>query len=522
MAFASNNPFRSAANTAKSLDPFAVDTLPGAAQNNGYSGYRTASFNSKNPFLDLVEDDVAGLDEAAPVLSRRSVSDTEHENWRPLPDLLFKSSGSELVNGHNDNYSFHQTAPPPPPRRSNRSYNLQEEIQNFRSRPRRNSESSIFEAHGIIEAYMPLDWDSKPKDHTLHHQASMGFLTDSRRMKSRRTGSEEQEDPFATPHATERTHLKSHLNLAEDAYSSSKRNSNSHEHRSQYRSHKTQHQHLKSSSTSPPKKNSSGGVKSSSPSSKSRAKSAKALASLDKIDKLDVTGISGTGFHHDGPFDACNPHRNKNKKKAPMLAFPIDSENNMLGVPRYLVDEFHQIREVQGINSMRFDPSLKSEPVHGDISLGLGSSTFLEGAPASKAAIMQQKLKDKESDGSVNFSGLGVVNEGSGNSNNHTSSNGANSGLNRKKSIVQKIRGMKSEDRLQIDTSSTASARRSETISEEEERQSSVPRMIRQTSSPGASRGQSRSPTSPKDENGAKLLKRVKSLKVGGRRKVES
>src|SRR5437667_11000472 len=37
-------------------------------------------------------------------------------------------------------------------------------------------------------------------------------------------------------------------------------------------------------------------------------------------------------FHHDGPFDACNPHRNrKGSRRAPMQAFPVDSANNALG-----------------------------------------------------------------------------------------------------------------------------------------------------------------------------------------------
>ncbi|EFQ97946.1 hypothetical protein MGYG_00982 [Nannizzia gypsea CBS 118893] len=54
---------------------------------------------------------------------------------------------------------------------------------------------------------------------------------------------------------------------------------------------------------------------------------------LDIIDKLDVTGIYGPGsFHHDGPFDACNPHRNrKGSRAAPMQAFPKDSRNMAIG-----------------------------------------------------------------------------------------------------------------------------------------------------------------------------------------------
>ncbi|KAI7197886.1 hypothetical protein KC324_g4082, partial [Hortaea werneckii] len=57
---------------------------------------------------------------------------------------------------------------------------------------------------------------------------------------------------------------------------------------------------------------------------------------LDIIDKLDVTGIYGPGLiHHDGPFDACNPHRNKtsgkSRRPAPMQAFGADSMNMVLG-----------------------------------------------------------------------------------------------------------------------------------------------------------------------------------------------
>ncbi|KAG9127375.1 hypothetical protein FRC07_014539 [Ceratobasidium sp. 392] len=45
---------------------------------------------------------------------------------------------------------------------------------------------------------------------------------------------------------------------------------------------------------------------------------------VDVIDKLDYSGIGAAMFHHDGPFDACAPARNKNKTKAPMYAFDGD------------------------------------------------------------------------------------------------------------------------------------------------------------------------------------------------------
>ncbi|KAF8761900.1 Pal1 cell morphology protein [Rhizoctonia solani] len=53
---------------------------------------------------------------------------------------------------------------------------------------------------------------------------------------------------------------------------------------------------------------------------------------VDVIDKLDYSGIGAATFHHDGPFDACAPSRNKNKTKAPMYAFddvPLQQAEDM-------------------------------------------------------------------------------------------------------------------------------------------------------------------------------------------------
>ncbi|KAL8789921.1 MAG: hypothetical protein Q9195_006582 [Heterodermia aff. obscurata] len=187
---------------------------------------------------------------------------------------------------------------------------------------------------------------------------------------------------------------------------------------------------------------------------------------LDIIDQLDVTSIYGTGLvHHDGPFDACNPHRNrKGSQRAPMQAFAKDSANNALGgsgpVNKNIdLAQFHGRGDEgftdyskSGVNSsvidtsepyagsstagrfgrevrpgadraMNFNATDRVEPVHGDESLGLGTSTFLDGAPAPRAAIQR---RESESD-----------NGGLGNS----------GGLGRKKSLVQKIRGINRSDR---------------------------------------------------------------------------
>ncbi|PVH17307.1 uncharacterized protein CXQ87_000191 [Candidozyma duobushaemuli] len=144
---------------------------------------------------------------------------------------------------------------------------------------------------------------------------------------------------------------------------------------------------------------------------------------LDTIDKLDVSAFFGGRFHHDGPFDACTPHRNKNQKAAPVMAFPADGPNtSMKALPKgankdshlYMAfGDSHDRNEIVGsvgaqnggiqavpkTNRTSNDPSTmytprqnpsvtafdvhaKAEPIHGPSTAGLGSTTFLDGAPA--------------------------------------------------------------------------------------------------------------------------------------------
>ena len=73
-----------------------------------------------------------------------------------------------------------------------------------------------------------------------------------------------------------------------------------------------------------------------------------------------------------------------------------------------------------------FNPTDRIEPVHGDESLGLGTSTFLEGAPAARSAAHG---RPSESEG---FNGVG---------------GGSGGGLSRKRSLAQKIRGISNANR---------------------------------------------------------------------------
>ncbi|KAI1329962.1 Pal1-domain-containing protein [Xylariaceae sp. FL0255] len=127
---------------------------------------------------------------------------------------------------------------------------------------------------------------------------------------------------------------------------------------------------------------------------------------LDIIDQLDATSIYGTGlFHHDGPFDACNPHRNrKGSRRAPMQAFAKDSANNtiggagpinkrpdhklFMGTEPYDATRMYAGEKLKKSDIEQFDP--KGVTIeHGEETLGLGSSTFLEGAPAARTAILR-------------------------------------------------------------------------------------------------------------------------------------
>ncbi|RPD55830.1 hypothetical protein L227DRAFT_294105 [Lentinus tigrinus ALCF2SS1-6] len=58
--------------------------------------------------------------------------------------------------------------------------------------------------------------------------------------------------------------------------------------------------------------------------SSSRTKK-KGSSHADVIDRLDFSGV-GPMFHHDGPFDACAPSRNRHRTKAPMMAWSAGQE----------------------------------------------------------------------------------------------------------------------------------------------------------------------------------------------------
>lgn len=116
-----------------------------------------------------------------------------------------------------------------------------------------------------------------------------------------------------------------------------------------------------------------------------------------------------------------------------MQAFPSDSANMQLGGAgplrsRIDLDKFHgrgeegfsEYAATRKATTAVIDPHARIEPVHGDESYGLGTSTFLEGAPASKTAMQQRRESEEQP---APDAAMGA-------------------GLTRKKSLAQRLRGM--------------------------------------------------------------------------------
>jgi len=159
-----------------------------------------------------------------------------------------------------------------------------------------------------------------------------------------------------------------------------------------------------------------------------------------------------------------------------------------------------------GVRSTSFDPRLKTELVHGVESAGLGTSTFLEGAPAPKSAI--EKATAEEDD----------------------------DGLVRKMSLVQKIKARRatSGDRSppplhtmagplfpsSTDGSTAAPAPLEAAYNPVFKESQFIERVENVPTATSLTRERADSGGSDKGGNASGLLGRVKSLKISGVRKV--
>ncbi|THH11212.1 hypothetical protein EW145_g808 [Phellinidium pouzarii] len=80
---------------------------------------------------------------------------------------------------------------------------------------------------------------------------------------------------------------------------------------------------------------------------KTRKSGKKGSSHADVIDRLDFTG-NGPMFHHDGPFDACAPSRNRHKAKAPMFAWTSPEDEGPTSAAQFRSD-----RRLAAVDYMR-------------------------------------------------------------------------------------------------------------------------------------------------------------------------
>lgn len=144
-------------------------------------------------------------------------------------------------------------------------------------------------------------------------------------------------------------------------------------------------------------------------------------------------------FHHSGPYDAVIASRNKAASgRAPLAAFAKDSANMSIGGSGPLQARADHstfmgngteeaftdyATSISGAPPTKkdmalFDPHRRASVIHGDETVGLGTSTFLEGTPAARAAVQKAEQESALQ-----------TQEG---------------GLQRKKSLAQRIRGINS------------------------------------------------------------------------------
>ncbi|KAK6462288.1 Pal1 cell morphology protein-domain-containing protein [Scheffersomyces coipomensis] len=469
---------------------------------------------------------------------RRTNTPPNFDEWvQKNKQLLDLSDGEEEDDDEDDDYGFAA------PQKSNYNYKKPQ----MPSRPvRAGSDSSINYGKKANNPFASPVSDDKPTRHDVPRQHTPTQKPPSRPPKPDNLPSYEE---AAGPKATNKEYPseKPSSSSSSGNHSSSNR-SRSHRHASDRHtsSEKSGSDRSKTSSSSSGSRHHSSRHHSSSrnksPSKKKPAAEPVKAKNLDTIDKLDVTAFFGGGFHHDGPFDACTPHRNKNTKVAPVAAFPIDGPNNSIKGLGGNIDKNEQMNLafgtydedqneiigrkgpdvhthttiINGNNSnsnnyiqvpphndivvpppptptIKIDPSssiytqnpsvidfnanIKAQPIHGEISQGLGSTTFLDGAPASRAAETHEYYA------SIN-----------------------NGGLGRKKSIVQRLRKNSA-------TSENTSRRNSNDNSNEFVRRGS----LNNNNSKSLSTDELKPASTTGSGNGgtaSSLIRRVKSLKV--------
>lgn len=222
-----------------------------------------------------------------------------------------------------------------------------------------------------------------------------------------------------------------------------KRSNRDHAQHGQHRSHRSSREHREDGDRPHRSQSHSHGTSSHRRSHRSRRFVQEKSKQVDTIDRLDVTGFfGGAKFHHDGPFDACTPQRNKSTKVAPVAAFPADGPNNSIKGVQPNVTKDDQYNMMFGVDSAAHNGRAGAAMAHsnnsssnmlmnrevtpgsrdsvdtmagalqkarisqldltngkrlvGEESAGLGATTFMDGAP-----VAEKTQREKEASGDL-------------------------------------------------------------------------------------------------------------------------
>ncbi|KAH9968895.1 hypothetical protein BC827DRAFT_1166373 [Russula dissimulans] len=149
-----------------------------------------------------------------------------------------------------------------------------------------------------------------------------------------------------------------------------------------------------------------------------RSKAKKGSIHADVIDRLDFTGV-GPMFHHDGPFDACAPSRNRLRTQAPMYAWTsINAEDEEVAA-RYRDKEgaLNPVSPSLSYNAS-YPEEARSPPATGNY------STYYAEAPKKKVDALAEAWGMHEPEPYEEFFAGGGDPEGANTSTRDTRSNG--------------------------------------------------------------------------------------------------
>lgn len=308
--FSTTNPFRTAGLGEQSPQPGhynstwnSFDSQPVPEQIPLYSSNNPVSFNdSVNP--------------PRPTMARRKSTNPFLDDSELIPQEPIYSSQQQ---------SYHQASPSPPPPKSRNQQHMSAKEEKEQLRQRYMKEADVGNNNSNNRNMSPPPMASLGSAlPPPSYEESTEYKSTSKPIypvEKQRESSGEAVTRHRTHSSSSQPHRR-HQQHGDDQYDDEY--DNSHRPHRHHSGNERSHRHHHNSSHS--NRHREGSTSSGSNKTKKDKRKSMAVISknVDTIDKLDVTGLFGGSFHHDGPFDACTPHRNKNNKAAPVAAFPAD------------------------------------------------------------------------------------------------------------------------------------------------------------------------------------------------------